>query len=300
LNAAAASAYTDILNSPWGVAMRRWILAVLLAGIALAASAVPSVDDVQTQVAKGNYARAEELMREVIAAKPGSARAHYIYAEILAHNRRFAQASEQLTAAKAIDPQIRFTQPETFRSFEQTLAREQASERRPAVREAVRASPTVAAPTAEHSGGVPGWVWGVGAAAVALVAWRAFSSRRSSALATPYGGMTHPATAMGAGAAAGGYGPVYPPAPAAGSGLLGTGLAVAGGVAAGMLAEKLLTEHNSASSAGGISGAVPGDLGDGGDVAAARELEDRPVDFGSGDDWDGGGSAGGSSDGGWD
>ena len=80
--------------------------------------------------------------------------------------------------------------------------------------------------------------------------------------------------------------------------MLGTGLAAAGGVAAGMLASELL--HRRGENNTGDTNAGPGyfDSPDAGQSA----LEDRPIDFGSGsNDWDaGGGDVGGGSDGGWD
>ncbi len=291
--------------------MKRFLAAVALAGLAFSALALPTVDEVQAEVAKGNYTHAEQMMREVVADKPGSARAHYIYAEILAHDKRFDLAAEQAARAKSIDPGLKFTQPEKFRAFEQLLEREQAAARRPAVTEraAVPAFREPAALPVERSSGVPGWVWGLGLAAVAFVAWRVLSTRRQAAPAPGY----LPAPGAGTPMAAGGYGPSYGPgsmpgpAGSAGSGLLGTGLAVAGGVAAGMLAEKLLSDRQSGPTNplfpdtargldGGLLDARPAD------DPAARELEERPVDFGNGDGWSDGdaGGGGGSSDGGWD
>jgi hypothetical protein len=81
--------------------------------------------------------------------------------------------------------------------------------------------------------------------------------------------------------------------------MLGTGLAAAGGVAAGMLASELL--HRRGEHGTDDTNAGPGyfDSPDAGRSA----LEDRPIDFGSGGDWDAGGGdvgGGGGSDGGWD
>jgi hypothetical protein len=285
--------------------MRRLIVTLSLATLAMSAYALPSVDDVQAEVGKGNYAHAEDLMRDVVAAKPGSARAHYVYAEILAHDKRFELAAQELARAKAIDPALKFTQPEKSAAFAGLLEQEQAAARRPLRVERVATPRMSEAPAAVPEGrGVPGWVWALGLAAVAALAWRAFGSRRPAALAAG------PVFSAPVAAAPTGYGPAYPApgmpgAPAAtGSGLLGTGLAVAGGVAAGMLAEKLLGAHHdatpAASSAPGLSGPVPGTLDDAAaDDGAARELEQRQVDFGSGADWDSDG--GGTSDdgGGW-
>jgi hypothetical protein len=78
--------------------------------------------------------------------------------------------------------------------------------------------------------------------------------------------------------------------------MLGTGMAVAGGVAGGMLLDQMLHRNqggNAAAAPAGNDGLVPGIFDTGGADAAANELESRPVDFGSGDDW---GSDAGSID----
>src|SRR3954466_15626518 len=103
---------------------------VLLCAVALwsaAAFALPSTEAVQEAVRAGNYPQAETMMKEVVAAKPQSAKAHYVYAEILAHEARFAEAATQARLAREADPQITFTDPQQFRHFEQTLQREQSS-----------------------------------------------------------------------------------------------------------------------------------------------------------------------------
>ena len=71
----------------------------------------------------------------------------------------------------------------------------------------------------------------------------------------------------------------------------GTGMAVAGGVAAGMLAEKLFEAHRESSpgsaflSPSRASDPAPADDRFARD-AAAEELQRRSIDMGSGDDWD--------------
>ena len=56
--------------------MKRLLVAMSLALAAAASFALPTVEDVQAEVAKGRYVQAEEMMREVVAARPTSARAH--------------------------------------------------------------------------------------------------------------------------------------------------------------------------------------------------------------------------------
>ncbi|MDE2567231.1 MAG: tetratricopeptide repeat protein, partial [Burkholderiales bacterium] len=93
------------------------------------ALALPDVAQVRSAVAQGHYAQAESMMREVVAAKPDSPRAHYVLAEILAHEQRYAEASTQAQRAAALDPSLAFTEPAKFRAFAGLLDREQAGER---------------------------------------------------------------------------------------------------------------------------------------------------------------------------
>ncbi len=322
--------------------LSRLFVTVALAGFtAFAVAALPTVDAVQAEVQRGNYAQAEQMMHEVVTAKPGSARAHYIYAEILAHNRRFEQAALQASLARQADPTVKFADPAKFSAFESLLEREQRAATAPranAVQPSVVSAPPAQRPVARpapepQSNGIPSWIWVVGLCAVGYFLWRRLQTSRSQAMmAAPMGGAMVPAQGgmapmaggYGPGGAGGpggpgGYSPGYGQAPSAGSGLMGVGLGVAGGVAAGMLAEKLLHggDHgnNNPGNYGQSSPAVGGGNAGGGffDDApanynpAAQELEQRPVDFGSGDGWggDAGGDAGGGGggdgggDGGW-
>jgi hypothetical protein len=281
---------------------RKYLLAVACAAAlwSVAALALPSSADVQSAVKAGDYPKAESMMQEVVAAKPQSAKAHYIYAEILAHDAKFSEAAAQARKARAIDPEIGFTDPDKFRAFEQTLNREQAA---PVV--ATQAAPMRQAPVQAASAGMPGWVWGLGFAVVAFLIWRMVSRRAAMAggmapagAGGGYGmqpGAPQPGYGPGYG---GGYAPGYGQAP--GGGLLRTGLAAAGGVAAGMLVEKMIDGNRHGDNAGNGS---QGGMFDGGSNQAATELENRPIDFGSGNDWGSGGSdnftpSGGSDDGG--
>lgn len=268
--------------------MKRILIAAAFAACAATAFALPSVDAVRTEVAQGHDARAEEMIREVLAARPDSARAHYVHAEILAHLGRFAQAAGEAAQARRLDPALSFTQPDTFKTFEAMLTREQAS----AAGLRAPATPLQMAP-AGSSGGVPGWVWGGGLALLAALALsRLTSARQPAPVAAPAAWTPAPA-APGMGGMAAPYG-MAPTAPAAGagSGLLGAGLAAAGGVAAGMLAERLMEGHREpATGTWWNTAPAPAAFqpwGDSaGEAAAARELEERPIDWGTGDGWGG-------------
>jgi len=281
--------------------MRKWILGVLLAAFAAVAWALPTLQEVETEVQAGRYAQAETMMREVVDAKPGSAKAHYIYAEILAHQGKVALAAAEAQKARVLDPDVKFTDPEKFRAFEAALLQAQRPATRPGqdARRGQAAAPAAPAP----SSGIPGWIWIVGLVVVGVLLWRGFSRSRNAATASAagYAGGVAGQPGVPGPYGPGGYGPgAVPPgyAPQRGS-MLGTGLAAAGGVAAGMLASELL--HRRGEHGTDDTNAGPGyfDSPDAGRSA----LEDRPIDFGSGGDWDAGGGdvgGGGGSDGGWD
>jgi hypothetical protein len=294
-----------------GVVMKKLILSVALAVATAFAWALPSLQEVEAQVQQGHYGQAETMMGEVVAAKRGSARAHYVYAEILAHQANFAKAADEARLARQIDPDVKFTSAEKFRAFEEQLQRQQSQATRARVAPSTTqsfgtAAPAVAAPPASSSTGIPSWVWLGGLAVVAFLLWRGFSRSRAAAAAGPlvapaaYGAM--PAALYGSAPGAMPYGAGYPAA-RPGNGMLGVGLAAAGGVAAGMLADEFLhrrQDQHLADPNAGQAGFFDSPQGG----SAASDLESRPIDFGTGgSDWDSGstGAGGGGSDGGgWD
>jgi hypothetical protein len=192
--------------------------------------------------------------------------------------------------------------PAKFQAFEAALSNAQ----RPASRAAQTSARSPAAAPAQGSSGIPSWMWLAGLAVIAFVLWRGFSRSRNSAAAAAAGapGAAYPAGVPGAPGSAGtphaGYpAPGYAPQR---SGMLGTGLAAAGGVAAGMLASEMLHRHQQQGNVDQDASTGPGFF-DPSDAGAARALEDRPIDFGNGADWDSGASDGGDfggDGGGWD
>ena len=277
---------------------RKLLLAATVAAALWSASAfaLPSTGDVEAAVKAGNYSQAETMMQEVVAAKPQSAKAHYTYAEILAHDAKFGDAAAQARQAREIDPSITFTDPAKFHQFEQLLQREQGGGQAAPSGGVVQQPANVRSYQQPASTGVPGWVWVGGLALLAFVIFR-MVSRRAMGMAQPaaYGG--------GYAGQGGGYGvqpgygqPGFGQAP--GSGLLGTGLAAAGGVAAGMLVEKMLDERHDGyrDDRSGLLGGGTGGGWDNGSGQAATDLENRPIDFGNGNDWGGDAGGGGGSD----
>jgi hypothetical protein len=302
--------------------MKKLIVSVALAGLSVLAWALPTLQQVEAEVRQGHYAQAESMMREVVAAKPGSARAHYVYAEILAHDGKLELAADEARKARTIDPDVKFTDPEKFRTFEAALLKAQSPAPRaplspptaqtaaPAQIAPAQVAPSRVAP-APAAAGLPSWVWLAGLAAIAFALWRMFSRSREATIAggaaapgAAYGTPMQAGAPVGPGPAGAPYGPGYP-APRPGSGMLGVGLGAAGGVAAGMLAERMLHSRRE----GGTdrdTGAPGGFFDSPQDGSASIDLENRPIDFGTGgNDWDAGsgdlgGGGGGDGGGGWD
>ena len=151
----------------------------------------------------------------------------------------FSEAAGEAAKAKELDPAIKFTQPEKFLAFEKLLEREQKSVQRPeSSSSSVVPSAATAAPLRGEASGVPSWAWLAALGVVAYVLWRGFA--RSRASASPGGPFGVPGTATTNGYGAGAPYVNAPPASPTGR-LLKTGLAVAGGVAAGMMVDEMVS-----------------------------------------------------------
>ncbi len=271
----------------------RWIASLFFALATTLAFAVPTEQDVEAAVKQGNFAQAQTMMADVVAAKPDNAKAHYIYAEVLAHNGQFADATNEALKAKTIDPQIHFTSPEKFRKFEAQLLN--------SAQPAAATTRTVAAPQVAPVQRSSGFGWSgiiiLVVAGFGILIWLT-TRRRDPAVFTGNAGPAQPY-----GAPAGynygspvGSGPVV--VNQGGSGL-GAGLmGAAGGFAAGMLVEEMLDHRNGG--LGGRSEIVENNTyiyeNGAGSANVDQQLETQPVDFGNGSSWDTSDSGGGFSD----
>lgn len=304
----------------------QWFAAVLLTSFVATGTAwaLPTEAEVQAQVKAGQFGQAEQSMAEVVAAKPDSAKAHYLYAQILAHRRKFDEAATHAQRAKALDPALKFTQPEKFKAFETLIQREQhPGGTKAAAGTAVTPLPgdvtplqaPAAAPAERSSPGVPGWVWGAGLVVIAVLLWKAVSRGLRSPVAGAAAQMPVQAPVGGYG----GFGNVAPGAyggpvqPLAGNGLrtgLAAGAGLAGGLAAGVLLDQMLhrgdtpggTSHGADAGAAGAGGGLLGGVEPGYfdrelQQDAADQLASRDIDFGNGDGWDDGGSSSSGSGG---
>jgi len=92
-------------------------LALGLAALTLSvmAWALPAPKDIEAAVNAGQFSKAESLLREVILAKPQSAKAHYELGEVLARESHYQEALQELDQSKALDPTLKFaSDPQKF------------------------------------------------------------------------------------------------------------------------------------------------------------------------------------------
>jgi len=86
------------------------ILMVIL-GWAAAALAAPSAGDIEALISKGDLAGARSGIEQVIQEKPNSAKAYYLYAQILHAQGQAAQARQALSTAERLNPALDFANP---------------------------------------------------------------------------------------------------------------------------------------------------------------------------------------------
>ena len=125
-------------------------------------AAGPSVNDVEAAIARGDMGQAQSMMDQVISAHPKSARAHYLDAQILERNHRYADALSHISTARTLDPSIGFTDRSRFEAVERRISTEagQANSRQgnaatsvtPSQNTAMAVQPSAAALPAAHRG----------------------------------------------------------------------------------------------------------------------------------------------------
>lgn len=273
--------------------MKKVLMGIVWLFWSVSVLALPAPRDIDAAVKAGDLAGAESMLREVIAAKPTSARAHYELGQVLARAGKLPAARQALTEAERLDPALKFARdPVQFRNLQNAV------ELAGGVKTAAPKAGSHVADRVEAPAGI-GWPLGLLIGGGVLAAIWFFLRRASTASpAASYppanfaaSGASGGAAGFGAagagtpGAAATGlgnfpaYGPNGAPAPA-GRGIGGALLGGAAGLAAGYGLAKLLESgnaeaHTAAAPANGLTS------------QPATEAPDYGAfDAGSGDDWD--------------
>ncbi|MDB5897277.1 MAG: uncharacterized protein JWP41_879 [Ramlibacter sp.] len=272
-----------------------WLMLLLFsAGLRAQAATEPSVHQIYEAATSGDIRGAQQMIDQVIAAHPNSARAHYVKAELSARERDAATARAELATAERLAPGLPFARPDAvtaLRAQVERLAAAPARSTEPRAAQQRADTRRMGAPPAqERSGG--GFPFGaiLLAAMVGVVVLMIMRRRRSAAIASgpgqqPWGvggSASSPGVArrgfdidpqrgydpaMGPGGTMGGMGPMGGTGPqqgSMGSSLmrgLGTGLAVgAGAVAAQEIGRRMFdhgreTQHDALSGLGAAGAA---------------------------------------------
>ena len=257
-------------------------LATLMAGPALAQE--PTLNQVYQAAEAGNYAQAQRMMDQVLRAHPGSAKAHYVEAELLARQGQLAAAGAELDTAKRIEPGLSFAQPRAVEELQRQIGSARQTH-----------SPLDRSVTPAAAGGIP-WTLLLGVGLVVLIVMAVLAMRRRSATYFPASGGAGYVPASPAQPYGGG--PFAPASGGIGSGILG-GLATGAAVGAGMVAGEALAHRFTEGHGGGApaSSTLANDLG----LSVPDNADMGGTDFGisDGSSWDdnaGGGDMGGGSD----
>ncbi|MQA40905.1 tetratricopeptide repeat protein [Rugamonas aquatica] len=300
---------------------RMTLLASALALAVPAFAAEPTVHDVYVAAEAGKYTEAQELMDQVLKAHPNSATAHFVEAELLAKQGKFAAAQGELATAERLSPGLPKVNPSALAKLRTLLADGQKpkanySQQQPARSNAAYNNGNYGAP---QSSGIP---WGtiliLGGGLLGFI-WLAtrFMSRRNAQNDASYnpagynpGGGAAPGYAPGAGYPQQGYPQQGYGQPQQGSGMgsrimggLATGAAVGAGIVAGEAIARQFTggSHDSGAQAAPRNDIVYDDPSR--DELLRRDDmggNDFGVSGGWGDSGGGGGDSGGGGGGDWD
>ncbi len=271
-----------------------WIM-VFTACMALA---LPSPKDIETEMQAGNLAKAESMLREVIAKKPQSAKAHYELGQVLARQEHYAQAHQELLKAKEIDPTLKFaSSPEKFNTVFDKVSQLQRGT--PTVQNHTATAQTPSNPSTPSTGINLNYLW-IGIAGLVALALIIRIARPAPPASTNYAPAYPPTTPDGTAVAQRGFGqqyapgapPAYGPAPTGGVGS-GIGGAVIGGLA-GVAAGYALSKAMEGDHSGGNNANAPAQSGGYVPFDSPATPDLGNFDSGSGgDSWDDGGSSGG-------
>ena len=160
----------------------------LMLGLSSLVLALPTPKDIEASVQAGQFDRAESQLREVIKARPTSAKAHYELGQVLARQGRYIEAEQSLNEARKLEPSLKFAS--SAQQFNDLLAKVTAKTAAPAKTPAVVAQVAPVTPMATlPSRPEPSAPWGLillGAAGVALVV--VWVRRSGAAKAAPVAG----------------------------------------------------------------------------------------------------------------
>src|SRR6202041_652721 len=179
-----------------------------------AQAADPTMNQIYEAAAGGHLDQAQQMITQVLADHPTSAKAHYVQAELYAKEGKTALARSELSTAEQLKPGLPFANPRAVQELKAQLGQTRGTMAGPTVMRSARAERQ--------------FPWGPVLILVAVVAILLMVFRRRNTY------VQYPGAGPGMGGGAPGtYGPGgYGPPPAGGGGGIGSG--IAGGLASGL------------------------------------------------------------------
>ena len=194
------------------------MFAVSLSTPALA-DADPTMSQIYAAAEGGHLDQAQQMITQVLADHPNSAKAHYVQAELYAKEGKTTEARAELGTAERINPGLTDFNQHSVQELKSQLGLSGGARATQAQR--------VVVPASRAEAGIP---WGKVLIAVGVIALLFMLFRRRPTY------NQYPAAGPGAGpgyvAPGAGYGPGYGPGPVGGGGGIGSG--IAGGLASGL------------------------------------------------------------------
>jgi clan AA aspartic protease (TIGR02281 family) len=108
-----------------GVAMKGVAMALTFAGLVSsnwAADSLPTIDEIYLAEQAGRADEAQRMIAQVVAARPNSAKAHYVQAEVYARAGKLALARSELARAEQLEPSMAFAKPRAIAELRAQLA----------------------------------------------------------------------------------------------------------------------------------------------------------------------------------
>jgi clan AA aspartic protease (TIGR02281 family) len=105
--------------------MKGVAMALTFAGLvpsAWAADSLPTVDQIYLAEQAGRADEAQRMIAQVLAARPNSAKAHYVQAEVYARAGKLNLARNELAKAEQLDPGMTFAKPRAIAELKAQLA----------------------------------------------------------------------------------------------------------------------------------------------------------------------------------
>ena len=174
----------------------KWLAVAALLGCGFAmAQSEPTLKQVYAEAQAGRLEQAQVMMQQVLVAHPGSAKAHFVQAELAARQGKMSHAREALATAEKLAPGLPFAKPEAVQALRTQLA---AKHNAPANNGASNPSNrpmATAAPAAPASSFPWGLALALGGGAIAIAI---YMSRKKSELASmPQSSYANPGTMQG-------------------------------------------------------------------------------------------------------